>query len=325
MAALRRLISTVARSQATVLITGESGTGKELIARALHETSERRGGRFVPINCGAIPRELIESELFGHRKGAFTGALVDRVGRFEQAHGGTIFLDEIGDLPLEMQVKLLRFLQERSIVRIGSTTPIAVDVRVIAATHVDLTEAVRQRRFREDLFYRLNVLGLQLPPLRERAGDIPLLADEVFARFAGQKAPQVQGFSIAARAAMEGYPWPGNVRELINRVQKAMIMCEGTLITAHDLGLHEHRRREPRTSLLHARQSTERDAVLTALDRNGHNMSAAARELGISRVTLYRLLQRLDIARPPMRQLDLPGRMPQPALQGGHLRRDDPP
>ncbi len=236
MAALRRLISTVARSQATVLISGESGTGKELIARALHETSERRGGRFVPINCGAIPRELIESELFGHRKGAFTGALVDRVGRFAQAHGGTIFLDEIGDLPLEMQVKLLRVLQERTVDPVGSAQGTKIDVRVIAATHRDLEVEVSAGRFREDLYYRLNVLPMASPALRDRAEDVP----ELLVHHASRLAPagfEPITFDVETVQVLQTYGWPGNVRELANLVDRFTTLFSGRCVSLRDIPL----------------------------------------------------------------------------------------
>jgi DNA-binding NtrC family response regulator len=295
---LYRAIDKIVRVDAPVLISGESGTGKEVAARAIHTHSARRQRAFVPVNCGALPANLVQSELFGHEKGAFTGAHQRKAGSIEAASGGTIFLDEIGDLPLEAQASLLRFLQEKTVVRVGSTAPLRIDARVIAASHVDLAAAVRLGRFREDLYYRLNVLHLAIPPLRERDGDIGLLADDVFERYSGLKAPNVRGFCSDARVEMEVHPWPGNVRELINRVQKAMIMCDGRLITPRDLGLEEH----PGTnasarSLQHARHTTERDLILAALDRNRHNVAATARELGVARVTLYRLIQKLAIAR----------------------------
>ncbi|MCH9818429.1 sigma-54 dependent transcriptional regulator [Burkholderiaceae bacterium] len=231
MRALRALISTVADSQATVLISGESGTGKELIARALHDESDRGGGRFVPVNCAAIPRDLVEAELFGHRKGAFTGAVSDRVGRFELAHGGTLFLDEIGDLPLDIQVKLLRVLQERSIDPVGATKSVDVDVRVVAASHKDLEAEVKAGRFREDLFYRLNVLPLQSPPLRRRADDIPDLVDFHAKRLAPKGRSPIR-FSPDMMLALKSYNWPGNVRELINIVDRFT-----ALFPAQDIGL----------------------------------------------------------------------------------------
>jgi DNA-binding NtrC family response regulator len=294
---LYRAIDKIVRVDAPVLISGESGTGKELVARAIHDHSTRRRGPFVPVNCGALPVNLVQSELFGHEKGAFTGAHQRRKGSLESAEGGIIFLDEIGDLPLESQASLLRFLQEKKLVRVGSTAPIGVDTRVIAATHVDLAAAVRRREFREDLYYRLNVLHLQMPPLRDRDGDIALHAETVFGKFASQKGPAVKGFSRAALAAMESHNWPGNVRELINRVQKAMIMCDGRRITPVDLGLAARNAEAGSISLERARHHTERDLIATALQRNQHNVAATARQLGISRVTLYRLMQKLDISR----------------------------
>ena len=224
--ALRRLISTIANSAATVLITGESGTGKELLARSLHEQSDRLGGAFVPINCSAIPKELLESELFGHRKGSFTGAVADRIGRFELAHGGTIFLDEIGDMTLDMQVKLLRVLQERVIDPVGSTRQIPIDVRVIAATHRDLETEIQAGRFREDLYYRLNVLPVVTPPLRERSQDIPELLHFYASRY---KSPQSQSisFNAAFLDALVNYAWPGNVRELTNLMDRFSTLYAG--------------------------------------------------------------------------------------------------
>jgi DNA-binding NtrC family response regulator len=293
-----RAIDKIVRVDAPILISGESGTGKEVAARAIHNQSSRRDGLFVPVNCGALPTNLVQSELFGHEKGAFTGAHQRRHGSIEAADGGTIFLDEIGDLPLESQSSLLRFLQEKTIVRVGSTLPLRIDAHVIAASHVDLAVAVCQGRFREDLFYRLNVLHLEMPPLRRRGGDIGLLADRVFESHSALKAPNVLGFSSEARVAMEMHLWPGNVRELINRVQKAMVMCEGRLITARDLGLDGPHLAGPRAvSLRHARHATERDLIVAALERNRHNMAATARELGVSRVTLYRRVQKLAIIR----------------------------
>jgi DNA-binding NtrC family response regulator len=293
-----RAIDKIVRVDAPILISGESGTGKEVAAHAIHNQSSRRSGPFVPVNCGALPTNLVQSELFGHEKGAFTGAHQRRHGSIEAANGGTIFLDEIGDLPLESQSSLLRFLQEKTIVRVGSTLPLRIDARVIAASHVDLAVAVCQGRFREDLFYRLNVLHLEMPPLRRRGRDIGLLADKVFESHGALKAPNVLGFSSEARVAMEVHLWPGNVRELINRVQKAMVMCEGRLITARDLGLDGAHLAGPRAvSLRHARHTTERDLIVAALERNRHNMAATARELGVSRVTLYRRVQKLAIVR----------------------------
>ena len=223
---IRDLISRVACSNATVLITGESGTGKELVARALHDESNRAGGNFVPINCTAIPKELIESELFGHRKGAFTGAMNDRIGRFEMAHGGTIFLDEIGDLSLDMQVKLLRVLQERTVDPVGGLKPVHVDVRVVAATHCDLEAQIAAGKFREDLYYRLNVLPLKTPALRQRPDDVPELLSH-FARLCSQNQAQPIAFSDDFLEALQSYAWPGNVRELSNLVDRFSTLFAG--------------------------------------------------------------------------------------------------
>jgi sigma-54 specific flagellar transcriptional regulator A len=230
----RALIEQVAASDATVLILGESGTGKEVVARNLHYFSERRDRPFVPVNCGAIPAELLESELFGHEKGAFTGALSTRQGRFEAADGGTLFLDEIGDMPLPMQVKLLRVLQERSFERVGSNKSFPCNVRIVAATHRDLEEEIRQHRFREDLYYRLNVFPIEMPPLRERVEDIPLLVDDLAARLKAEQRGDVR-LSPAAMAVLQQYPWPGNVRELANFVERLAILYPGRVIEVPDL------------------------------------------------------------------------------------------
>jgi DNA-binding NtrC family response regulator len=260
--------------------------------------SRRRSGPFVPVNCGSISPTLIQAQLFGHEKGSFTGAYQRTIGSLEAATGGTIFLDEIADVPHESQASLLRFLQESTIVRIGSTVPIRVDARVVAASHIDLASAMLAARFREDLFYRLNVLHIHMPALRDRPDDIPLIAHHVLDLYRAHKAPCVRGISAAAMDAMRAYRWPGNVRELINRVHKAMIMCDGPFISAADLGLAPAAPARPKTSatsLANARLRTERGLVLAALERNQNNMAATARELGISRVTLYRLAQRLAI------------------------------
>ncbi|NGZ83595.1 sigma-54 dependent transcriptional regulator [Duganella aceris] len=297
-ARLRRQIVKVAAASAPVLISGESGSGKELAAQAVHAASARRAGPFVPINCGAIPASLIQSELFGYERGAFTGAARAKRGLIESAQGGSIFLDEIGDLPLELQANLLRFLQEKTIYRLGSTHSIAVDVRVIAASHVDLAQAVGRGAFREDLYYRLNVLALEVPPLRERKEDLLPLAEHFFHAFSSERAPRVKGFSSRAAQAIRDYDWPGNVRELINRVRRAMVMAEGRLIVPQDLGLSAARAPDQAAQLDHARIRAERDAIDASLLRAGRNITLAARDLGVSRMTLYRLLAKHGIEAP---------------------------
>ncbi len=278
-----------ARSEAPVLVLGETGTGKELVAQAIHERSSRAGGPFVPVNCGAVPPELIQSELFGYEKGAFTGAVRTKKGRIEAASGGTLFLDEIGDLPLNLQVHLLRFLQDGLLQPVGSLEPRPVDVRVVAATNVDLATAVAEGRFREDLYYRLNVLHIDLPPLRERGGDIELLAEFFLQRFAAEAQHKIHGFSNAARRAMREYPWPGNVRELINRVRRALVLCPGAVVQVADLGLADESP-EAILRLDDARRTAECDMIHRALRASGHNVSGAARKLGISRSQLYDLM-----------------------------------
>lgn len=291
-----RAIRRIGGVDAPVLIVGESGTGKELAARAIHERSSRWRGPFVAVNCGALPSTLIHSELFGHEKGAFTDASSRKIGRIEAAEGGTIFLDEIGDLPREMQVSLLRFLQEKTIERLGSTHTLTIDARIVAATHVDLDRAVEEGRFREDLYYRLNVLRLQIPPLRSRPGDIELLARFFFNEFANECRHRVMGFSQEALDCMLLHEWPGNVRELINRVRRAQIMCEGRLISAADLGLEQRTNSRLSRTLERARALADTTAVVNSLFRNNRNVTRAAKELGISRITLYRLMEKYQIS-----------------------------
>lgn len=281
----------IASVDAPVLIMGESGTGKELAARMIHERSRRARERFVAMNCGAIPTTLIQSELFGYEKGAFTGADLRKIGQIESAQGGTLFLDEIGDLPHELQTNLLRFLQERTIERVGGHRSLSVDVRVIAATHVDLERAVAEGRFREDLYYRLNVIQVRAPSLRERGTDIEVLARCFFRKFSSDKSWNLRGFSESAIEAMYGHSWPGNVRELMNRVRQAMIMSENRLITPEDLGL-ESVANEELPSLAEARASAEKETISLALRQSAYNVSAAASKLGTSRATLYRLAGR---------------------------------
>jgi two-component system response regulator HydG len=295
MVKLRRQIRKVAENGAPVLICGESGTGKELAAQAIHNCSSRKDRPLVEVNCGAIAPSLIQSELFGYVRGAFTGATTDRRGLIEAADGGTIFLDEIGDLPLELQANLLRFLQEKSIQRVGAVRSTPVDVRVIAASHIDLADAVAVGRFREDLFYRLNVLPIEVPPLRQRMEDVPLLARHFLKACTADRTHRVEGFSRQAVEAMAVHSWPGNVRELYNRVQRAVVMTEQRWIDPHDLGL------QPAVGgaahdLGQARTAAERDAICRALTRMGSNVTLAARELGVSRMTLYRLMDKHGIA-----------------------------
>lgn len=286
---LHRAIRKVAATDATVFISGESGTGKELTAQMIHARSERRDMPFVAVNCGAVPHDLLHSELFGYERGAFTGATQRKIGRVEQAHGGTLFLDEIGDLPLESQVALLRFLQQGTITRLGGHQSIPLDLRIISATHVDLVAAQGDGRFRSDLFHRLCVLTLTIPPLRERGEDILLLANAVLAEHGHEAHRRIRGFSTCATQGMMQYSWPGNVRELINRVRRAIVMAENKLITADDLGLG-HCTGIESTTLAAARDAAEKRAIELSLLRHRHKLSEAAAELGISRVTLYRLM-----------------------------------
>lgn len=295
---LRSVFSTirkVAPTDASVLIVGESGTGKELAARAIHQRSGRVKGPFVAINCGAIPDTLLESELFGHEKGAFTGAHTQRQGRIETAQGGTLFLDEIGEIPLALQVKLLRFLQEHTIERVGGRATIAVDVRVIAATNVDLKKATAEGRFREDLYYRLAVLELSLPPLRERQGDIELLAAAFLQRYIEQYQKKLNGFTQQALRALATHQWPGNIRELENRLKRAVIIAEGAKVAAQDLELAPASDKYEGMGLKEARETVERELVTQAVTRNKGNLSRAAVELGVSRPTLYELMEKLGI------------------------------
>ncbi|GAA0596679.1 PEP-CTERM-box response regulator transcription factor [Caenispirillum bisanense] len=286
-----RMIERVAPSDVNVLLTGESGTGKEVLARALHRCSGRVDGPFIAINCAAIPENLLESELFGHEKGAFTGAVKTTPGKIEQADGGTLFLDEIGDMPHPLQVKLLRFLQERVIERVGGRSQIAVNVRVIAATNADLQALIHDGRFREDLYYRLDEVGVHIPPLRERPGDATLLARFFLSRYAREMKRPVRGFTADAVTAIAGYDWPGNVRELENRVKRALVLADGVLITAADLRLNA----AEFPTLRMAREEAEMEAVSKALCVADNNVSAAAKLLGVSRPTLYDLMRTLRL------------------------------
>jgi two-component system NtrC family response regulator len=290
-------IRKVAGTDASVLLTGESGTGKELAARAIHALSDRGKGPFVAINCGAIPETLLESELFGHEKGAFTGAHIQRKGRIEMAESGTLFLDEIGDLSPPLQVKLLRYLQEQTIERVGGREQIAVDARVIAATHRDLVQALREGQFREDLYYRLGVVVIALPPLRERDGDILLLATALLQRYVSEFRKRISGFSQQAVRALEAHNWPGNVRELENRVKRAVIMADGPKLAPHDLELEPKHGRFEGAGLREAREALEREMIERAVAKTHGNLTQAASELGISRPTLYDLMEKLGMGR----------------------------
>ncbi len=290
-------IRKVASSEAPVLIEGESGTGKELAARAVHRLSRRSKKPFVAINCGAIPENLLESELFGHEKGAFTGAHAQRPGQIETAQGGTLFLDEIGELPLALQVKLLRFLQEGTIQRVGGRKEIMVDVRVLAATNVELERAMSEGRFREDLYYRIAVVTVRMPNLQERQGDVLLLAKVFLDRYAADNRKKITGFTAKALQSLETHAWPGNVREIENRVRRAVIMAEKSQISPADLGLASGYERYEGMSLREAREALERELVERALARNQGNVSRASAELEVSRPTLYELMDKLGIER----------------------------
>lgn len=298
-----RTIEKIAPTNITTLLLGASGTGKEGLARALHELSPRANQKLVAINCAAIPENLLESELFGYEKGAFTGAHQQTAGKIEYADGGTLFLDEIGDLPMELQAKLLRFLQERVVERIGGRREIPVDVRIICATHQDLEERMREGRFREDLYYRVSEMTVQIPPLRERTGDIPVLAKAFLHRFSAELNTGIKGFDDGAMAAMEAYGWPGNVRELESRIKRAVIMADGSQITAQDLelSLAEDEFNYMPLNLRQVRESAERHAILRALGYTGDNISEAASLLGVTRPTLYSMLEKHDLKEAPRR------------------------
>ena len=285
----------VAPRNVPVLLTGESGTGKELVAHAIHAASPRGEGPFVAVNAAAIPRELLESELFGHERGAFTGATNARAGRFREASGGTLFLDEIGDLPGPLQAKLLRFLQERVIERLGGRDEIPIDVRVVCATHQNLQTLIGESRFREDLYYRLAEIVVTIPPLREREGDAALLAHSFVKRFAGEQGRSSMSLSREAVAAIEAHKWPGNVRELENCIKRATIMADGNQIMVPDLGLKPAEENGSFFNLRQIREEAERKAVVSVLARVDGNMVKAAEMLGVSRPTLYDLMNRFGL------------------------------
>jgi two-component system NtrC family response regulator len=297
--AMRKAVELTRRAalaDCSVLLLGESGTGKELFAQAIHRLSPRASKPFVAINCAAIPETLLESELFGHEKGAFTGAVKQTIGKFESANHGTLFLDEIGDLPLATQVKLLRFLQNQVIERIGGRQEIRVDARIICATNQDLDQLMKEARFREDLYYRLNEVSIRVPALREREGDAVVLANFFLRKFNAQFRRHLKGLTSDAVVAIKENPWRGNVRELENRMKRAVVMAEGAVVTASDLELGSPLEAQTPLNLRDARRRAEREAVQVALAQAGGNMSQAARLLGISRPTLYDLVEELGIA-----------------------------
>ncbi|MGQ0659461.1 PEP-CTERM-box response regulator transcription factor [Sphingosinicella sp.] len=295
MAKVARTIERVADADVSVLLLGASGTGKELLARGLHQSSRRRGSGFVAINCAAIPESLLEAELFGYEKGAFTGAIKTTEGKIELAEGGTLFLDEVGDIPLPLQVKLLRFLQERVIERIGGRRPIPVDTRIVCATHQNLEAMIADGQFREDLYYRIAEIVVRIPTLAERPGDAALVAKHFLARFAREMNPKVTGFAPGALAAIENWRWPGNIRELENRMKRAVIMADGKLISAEDLDLAAPADEQLPVNLKAARETADRRAIRKALASAGNNISSAAKMLGISRPTLYDLMKQYGL------------------------------
>jgi transcriptional regulator with GAF, ATPase, and Fis domain len=292
MKAMFKVIRRVAPTDLSILVLGETGTGKELVARELHRMSPRGNGPFIAINCGAIPENLLESELFGHRKGSFTGALGDKVGKVEAASGGTLFLDEIGEMPMNLQVKLLRVLQERVIERVGDLTPRPVDIRVVAATNKDPEQLIKDGQFREDLFYRLNELAVNLPALRERGEDIEVLAQYFLTKYRAQYEAKATGFTNQALASMRAYYWPGNVRELESRVKKALIMSERALLSPDDLGMQAVTRRELKP-LNDALEEFRNDYIRQALELNGWNKAQTARDLGVDARTVFRFLEKI--------------------------------
>jgi two-component system, NtrC family, response regulator len=294
-------IRKIASSDVPVLIQGESGTGKELAAKAIHSMSLRKDQAFIPINCGAIPENLLESELFGHEKGAFTGAYAQVQGKFEYAHKGTLFLDEIGELPPHLQVKLLRFLQEKIIQRVGGRENISVDARIIAATNVDIAKSIQEGKFREDLFYRIGVIMIKLPPLRERNSDILLLSNLFLKRSSNEFSKKIKGFSATAIDHLQNYAWPGNVRELENRIQRAVLIAESSIIEPHDLNfaakpVDQHASLDTENmTLREVKDKVEKNMIISAVEKHKGNVAKAANELGISRPTLYDLLKKHNI------------------------------
>ncbi len=300
MQTLFRGIQKAAEVDVPVLITGESGTGKKCIAKAIHNHSARGAAPIDQMNCAALPANLIQSELFGHEKGAFPGATERHIGLIESVEGGTLFLDEIGDLAPELQGSLLRFLEEKKLWRFGGNKPIPANVRLITSTNTDLEQAVRDGRFREDLFYRINVLHLRSPALRSRKGDIPLLARHFFSKFAAETRTSAKNFSRDALEVINRYDWPGNVRELMNRIRRAVLLCEGTHITPDDLEMERRSLGRGFVTLEEARIAADREVIQATLLRTRFNIARAAQELGVSRMTLYRLMEKYDIERDSM-------------------------
>ena len=301
MADIFSTIRKIASSDVPVLIQGESGTGKELAAKAIHSLSLRKDQAFIPINCGAIPENLLESELFGHEKGAFTGAHTQVQGKVEYAHKGTLFLDEIGELPPHLQVKLLRFLQEKIIQRVGGRENIAIDTRIIAATNVDIAKSIQEGKFREDLYYRIGVITMKLPPLRERNSDILLLSNLFLRRSSNEFSKKIKGFSATAIDHLQTYAWPGNVRELENRIQRAVLIAESSIIEPHDLNFaekpdtHHTLHNLENTTLREVKDKVEKDMIIAAIEKHKGNVAKAANELGISRPTLYDLMKKHNV------------------------------
>jgi two-component system NtrC family response regulator len=298
MLATCRLVEKVAPAEVTSLVLGESGTGKELIAKALHRLSPRKNKPFVALNCAAIPENLLESELFGYEKGAFTGAVKQTRGKIESVNGGSLFLDEIGDMPMPLQAKMLRFLQERVIERLGGRELIEVDVRIICATHRNLEQLIKEGGFREDLFFRISEIVIKIPALRDRDGDKLLLAQTFLNKFSEENARSFRGFTDSARTEIDNYEWPGNVRELENRIKRAVVLAEGNRISATDLGFAEEDEHLQSLNLRLAREQVEREFIQRALSVHDNNVTHAAGALGISRPSLYKLIKKLNLPEP---------------------------
>jgi transcriptional regulator with GAF, ATPase, and Fis domain len=291
-----RRIEKVAGTDISVLVSGETGTGKEVVAREVHRRSQRANGPFVAVNCGAIPESLLESELFGHVKGAFTGAVATRVGKFQAAQGGTLFLDEIGDMPPSLQVKILRALQDRAVTKVGDNRPEPVDLRVIAATNRVLEDEIRKGAFREDLYYRLNVVSIQLPPLRDRGEDLVVIGKYFLQKYSKEFGAKVRGFTPGALVAMRKYAWPGNIRELENRVKKAVVLAEKALVSGEDLDLRPELL-EPILPLAQAKEEFQKRYINEVLDRNAGNRTKTAKDLGVDPRTIFRHLEKLEADR----------------------------